>query len=60
MTAVELEMTLSVEPPDEMLMHAIDVALEKHQVKYKLRAKQVECIQHVVNGKDVMAILPTG
>ena len=28
----------SVEPPDEILVQAIDVSLEKHQVKYKLRA----------------------
>ncbi|XP_070551389.1 ATP-dependent DNA helicase Q1-like [Ptychodera flava] len=44
----------------ENLRTAVEATLKEHKIPYKLKDKQVECLEHVVAGHDVLGILPTG
>ena len=42
------------------LMSAIRFASAKYNITYCLKDKQIECLDVLVRGKDLLAILPTG
>ncbi len=39
---------------------ALPIILRQHGLRYDLKNKQIECLQHNVTGKEVLALLPTG
>ena len=44
----------------ERLKEAVKGLLIKRGFDFMLKEKQLECILSILNGKDVLAVLPTG
>ena len=41
-------------------MEHVDELLSEYQLNLKLKSEQVECLEHLLNSKNVFAMLPTG